>query len=112
MWKIILAVLWTSLFSLGNTVLADSLTLHSNWQFSKYGSDEWLPATVPGTVHQDLMALGKLPDPFYGMNEKEIQWVEDEDWLYRTSSCSWKSNLRIKKFFWFLTDLTRMPMFR
>lgn len=85
MWKIILAVLWTSLFSLGNTALADSLTLHSSWQFSKYGSDEWLPATVPGTVHQDLMALGKLPDPFYGMNEKEIQWVEDEDWLYRTS---------------------------
>ena len=85
MWKIILAVLWTGLFSLGNTALADSLTLHSNWQFSKYGSDEWLPATVPGTVHQDLMALGKLPDPFYGMNEKEIQWVEDEDWLYRTS---------------------------
>lgn len=85
MWKIILAVLWTGLFSLGNTALADSLTLHSCWQFSKYGSDEWLPATVPGTVHQDLMALGKLPDPFYGMNEKEIQWVEDEDWLYWTS---------------------------
>lgn len=85
MWKIILMALLTGFFSLGNTTLADSLTLHSGWQFSKYGSNEWLPAVVPGTVHQDLIAQGKLPDPFYGMNEDEIQWVEDEDWLYRTS---------------------------
>lgn len=85
MWKIILMVVLTSLFSLGNITLADSLTLHTDWQFSRYGSGEWLPAVVPGTVHQDLIAQGKLPDPFYGMNEKEIQWVEEEDWLYRTS---------------------------
>ena len=36
-------------------------------------------------VHQDLIAHDKLPDPFYGMNEQKIQWVEKEDWLYRTS---------------------------
>ena len=50
-----------------------------------YGSNEWLSAQVPGTVHQDLIAHDKLPDPFYGMNEQKIQWVEKEDWLYRTS---------------------------
>ena len=55
------------------------------WQFSQYGTEEWLDATVPGTVHQDLMAHDRLPDPFYGMNEQKIQWVEKEDWLYRTS---------------------------
>ena len=32
-----------------------------------------------------LIAHDKLPDPFYGMNEQKIQWVEKEDWLYRTS---------------------------
>ena len=52
---------------------------------SMYGSNEWLSAQVPGTVHQDLIAHDKLPDPFYGMNEQKIQWVEKEDWLYRTS---------------------------
>lgn len=59
--------------------------LHTGWEFSMYGSNEWLTAEVPGTVHQDLLAHDKLPDPFYGMNEEKIQWVEKEDWLYRTS---------------------------
>ena len=31
------------------------------WQFSQYGTEEWLDATVPGTVHQDLMAHDRLP---------------------------------------------------
>ena len=35
-------------------------------------------------VHQDLLDHGRLPDPFYGMNEQKVQWVEKEDWLYRT----------------------------
>ena len=44
---------------------------------------EWQPATVPGCVHTDLMAAGRIPDPFYGFNDLEVQWVADRDWLYR-----------------------------
>ena len=40
------------------------------------------PARAPGCVHTDLMACGDIPDPHYGMNESEVQWVQDEDWLY------------------------------
>lgn len=73
----------------GNHVEGKNLSqirqLHTGWEFSMYGSHEWLSAEVPGTVHQDLLAHDKLPDPFYGMNEEKIQWVEKEDWLYRTS---------------------------
>lgn len=43
------------------------------------------PAQVPGTVHQDLINHKQLPDPFYGINEQKIQWVENEDWEYRTA---------------------------
>lgn len=43
----------------------------------------WLTATVPGVVHQDLIAAGQIPDPFYGLNEREVQWVGERDWLYR-----------------------------
>ncbi|MFN8493676.1 MAG: glycoside hydrolase family 2 protein [Caldilineaceae bacterium] len=43
----------------------------------------WLPATVPGTVHQDLLAAGRMPDPFIGLNENEVQWIGERDWLYR-----------------------------
>jgi beta-mannosidase len=45
--------------------------------------DGWLPASVPGTVHQDLLAAGRIPDPFVGLNERDVQWVGEADWLYR-----------------------------
>ncbi|MGH7600418.1 MAG: glycoside hydrolase family 2 protein, partial [bacterium] len=48
-----------------------------------FGKDEWLPATVPGTVHTDLLAAGKIPDPFYRDNEKQVQWVAEVGWRYQ-----------------------------
>ncbi|MEZ4726234.1 MAG: hypothetical protein R3E79_03760 [Caldilineaceae bacterium] len=44
---------------------------------------DWLPARAPGSVHQDLLAAGRIPDPFVGLNELDVQWVGEEDWLYR-----------------------------
>ena len=44
---------------------------------------EWMEASVPGTVHTDLMAAGRIPDPFVCMNELDVQWVESQRWLYR-----------------------------
>ena len=41
-------------------------SLSGRWQFRQAGSAEWLPATVPGGVHTDLLALGRIPDPFVG----------------------------------------------
>ncbi|MEG1659742.1 MAG: glycoside hydrolase family 2 protein [Bacteroides sp.] len=60
------------------------LTLDNDWSFSQAGTHRWLPATVPGTVHQDLIYHQLLPDPFYGTNEEKVQWVENENWEYRT----------------------------
>ena len=42
-----------------------------------------MPAVVPGGVHTDLMALGKIPDPFVADNETHVQWVAETDWDYR-----------------------------
>lgn len=44
---------------------------------------EWLPATVPGHVRTDLLALGRIPDPFFGEGYKESLWAEQADWWYR-----------------------------
>ncbi len=44
----------------------------------------WLPATVPGTVHTDLLAAGVIPDPFHRDHELRLRWIEGEDWSYRT----------------------------
>jgi beta-mannosidase len=43
----------------------------------------WHDATVPGTVHTDLMASGLIPDPFYRMQELDVQWVDGVGWEYR-----------------------------
>ena len=58
---------------------------HYQWNFRKKGDVVWLPATVPGAVHTDLFKNKKIPDPFYGDNEKKLQWIEEEDWNYQTS---------------------------
>lgn len=60
-------------------------TLHTNWTFCQVGDTLWSDAKVPGTVHQDLLNHNRIPNPFYGMNEEAVQWVENEDWMYRTS---------------------------
>lgn len=76
--------------------------LASGWQFSESGKNEWLPATVPGTIHTDLMANGKIPDPYLSTNEAKVQWVETKTWEYKSSfDCSkeiWKQK---KKSIWF-----------
>jgi beta-mannosidase len=58
-------------------------SLAGNWEFRQKGEQEWLPAHVPGDVHTDLLALGRIPEPFVGDNEKHIQWVAESDWEYR-----------------------------
>ena len=37
---------------------------------------DWLPATVPGNVRADLLALDRINDPFYGLNNEDSQWVD------------------------------------
>ena len=37
---------------------------------------DWLPATVPGHVHLDLMNQGILPDVFRRRFEFGSQWVD------------------------------------
>jgi beta-mannosidase len=35
-------------------------------------------------VHTDLLRNAKIPAPFYGTNEKELQWIDKRDWEYET----------------------------
>ncbi len=67
------------------------ISLNGAWRFREAGpgdvdSDplrgEWIPASVPGCVHTDLMAAGRIPDPFQRMNVAAVKWVAEKDWLY------------------------------
>ena len=67
------------------------VALDHGWQFrqitagTEQGENGWLPATVPGDVHLDLLANKKIPDPFFRDNESKLQWIELVSWEYRLS---------------------------
>ncbi len=44
-----------------------------------------VPATVPGSVHTDLLAAGLIPDPYLDSNEHVLAWIGACDWEYRTT---------------------------
>jgi beta-mannosidase len=64
--------------------------LSAAWTFHRVAAatvpaEPWLPAKVPGCVHTDLFANGKIGDPFFRLNEKDQQWIDHESWEYRTT---------------------------
>jgi beta-mannosidase len=59
------------------------VSLNGSWQVAKAGTGDWIDAEVPGCIHTDLLAAGKIADPFYRDNEKSVQWVGETDWTYR-----------------------------
>ena len=46
------------------------INLGGKWNVSKHDGSINTEARVPGCIHTDLMAAGKIPDPFYRDNEK------------------------------------------
>ena len=61
------------------------INLTDNWTFRSVDDKQWNNAVVPGTIHTDLMRLGIIDDPFYRLNEHDVQWIDKKDWIYRTS---------------------------
>ena len=61
-----------------------SINLGDEWLFRNADSnDEWLRASVPGTVHTDLFADGKIPDPYTGCNNVRSGWIDTLNWEYQ-----------------------------
>ena len=67
-----------------------------NWMFHRVGDSHWYKATVPGTIYTDLLANKLIPDPFYGDNEKKIQWIDTCDWEYQAEFPITASDLSLK----------------
>ena len=57
--------------------------LNDGWQFQQVGKEHWYSAEVPGGVQTDLLRLGLIPDFMQGSNIDSVQWVENEDWIYK-----------------------------
>ena len=73
----------------GKLAQNEVLKLDRGWQFRQVAAGAqdaetgWLPATVPGDVHLDLLANKKIDDPFFRDNEAKLQWIENESFEYR-----------------------------
>jgi len=71
-----------------------SRQLDDGWRFRLLPGDaqvkahpeaaSWHKATVPGSVHTDLLAHALIPDPYVGAPEAELQWIGLADWEYVT----------------------------
>ncbi len=83
--KISLSAMLLSAVWLNSSATVETRTIHDGWRFRQGRSEIWYPATVPGTVHTDLMANEVIEDPFFRLNERAVQWVDKEDWMYETT---------------------------
>lgn len=59
--------------------------LHDNWTFGEARLQNRYSAQIPGVVHTDLLRHGLIDDPYIGLNERKVQWVDKEDWIYETT---------------------------
>lgn len=92
---LVCAGLLTGTFSGAAPAQAFSETrIDTGWQFRQLPASpqagahprtlEWRAATMPGTVHTDLLAQALIQDPYVGAAEAGLQWIGLSDWEYRT----------------------------
>ena len=81
----LLLVLSVVFHSCQNQPAIDEIELNQGWEFKSTDQTDWVTAEVPGTVHTDLMASGIIKDPFFRLNEHDLQWIDKKDWVYKTT---------------------------
>ncbi len=73
--------------------------IKDNWVFRQVEDSVWMKATVPGTVHTDLLKNDKIKDPYYRLNEHDLQWIDKKNWEYKTTftvSANWLKRDKIE----------------
>ena len=83
--RILIPLLSLLLMTCGSKHNFEKQFLHGNWEFKQVTDSVWMPATVPGTIHTDLMNNNIIDDPYYRLNEHDVQWIDKEEWEYKTS---------------------------
>ena len=60
----------------------EKISLNGMWKMAQAGTDEWMEASVPGSVMCELLKHGKLEDPFYRDNEIIAREAMEKDYVY------------------------------
>lgn len=56
--------------------------LNGQWQMRTVGEEQWLPASVPGSVYNDFLAAGAMEDPYFRDNELRALQLMEHDFEY------------------------------
>jgi len=56
--------------------------LSGTWKMNEVGQSKSFDAAIPGDNYSALVKAKEIPDPYFGTNENEIQWVKDLDWEF------------------------------
>lgn len=54
----------------------------AGWPADGVAGSDAIAAEVPGMTHLALQAAGHIPDPLFGGNARELEWMEEKDWWY------------------------------
>jgi beta-mannosidase len=58
------------------------LDLAGKWKLQEAGSSASMDGALPGCNYLDLMANGRIPDPFWGTNEAQAKEIAEKDFEY------------------------------
>ncbi|KAL0950040.1 hypothetical protein HGRIS_010048 [Hohenbuehelia grisea] len=68
------------------------LSISEGWVYTQIGGGEgtkdgeWLQISqFPTTVHVELLKAKRIPDPFIGLHEWDVQWVGEAKWAFKTT---------------------------
>ncbi|MBB3696764.1 hypothetical protein KMW28_23010 [Flammeovirga yaeyamensis] len=67
----------------GQTSSVNTILLNGKWSFTQTDQNQWYDAKVPGTVHTDLLNQSIIEDPYYRLNERDVQWIDKKSWTYK-----------------------------
>jgi beta-mannosidase len=59
----------------------NNLDLSGVWALGSHDQRAGLTISLPGDVHSALQAQAVIPDPYFGKNETDVQWVAHQDWV-------------------------------
>jgi len=85
-YKLIFILLLSSIYSsCSNIDESNSIKLNSNWKFKSTDDTTYLKVKIPGSVHLGLLENNIIENPFYRLNEHNVQWVDKKDWEFKTT---------------------------
>ena len=65
--------------------MIERISLNGAWRMRPADSAEWMPATVPGSVYSDMLANGRMEDPYWRDNENKAFDLMENDYIYARS---------------------------